>query len=152
HKSEILAVCDQAIRERKRRHQGAVPWSFVIVREAGAGMANHNGRFVELDKMLGRGLAAFRCRYVEMKDRIERVLGEDMFNVGEHKLLVLLLVMQAEGEDRFQLLEQGVVSVIDQLHDALIDRFSKAVCFGHGWARDQSAKIASVHVTSGVVV
>ena len=115
-------------------------------------MANQDGRFVELDKMLRCGPASFKCRCVEMKDRIERVLGEDMLDVREQQLLVLLLVMQAERDDRFELLEQGIVGILDQLDDTLIDRFSKAIRFGHSWARDQSAKVAPVHIAGGVVV
>ena len=71
HEGEIFAVCDQAIRERKCGHERAVARAFVVVGKSGAVVADHNGRFIELDETLRRDLAGFRLplRWAERLDR-----------------------------------------------------------------------------------
>ena len=81
-------------------------------------------------KQLRRDLADFRRRFRSLENRIERILREDMFDVGDEKFLVLLFVMQPEREDRFNFREERLVRALEQLDHAFIDRLPEAIGFG----------------------
>ena len=76
----------------------------------------------KLDKMLRRDLRRSRFGSSRSsKDRIERILREDVFDVGDEQFLMLLLVMKAEGQDRLDFREQRVVGLFNQF-DHAVDR------------------------------
>jgi hypothetical protein len=74
-------------------------------------MSDRRDRLLKLDKMLWRDAAItnFACRIAENGKK--RVLREDMFDVGNEKLLVLLFVMQPQRQHRLDFREKRVVRV-----------------------------------------
>ena len=60
-------------RERERGNQRAMARAFVVVGKSGAFMADHDGRFIEIDEMLRRDLAvvAVRSRVAERRDKAD---------------------------------------------------------------------------------
>ena len=107
-----------------------MPRAFVVVAKFVAVVPDQDGRFIELDETLRRDLADFRRRFRSLENRIERILREDMFDVGDEKFLVLLFVVQTEREDRLDFREERLVRVLEQLDHTLIDRLPEAIGFG----------------------
>ena len=129
-----------------------MPRAFVVIGKCSALVPDRYDLLIEFDKTLRRDAATCRRAGCLAKNRVERILREDVFDIGDEKFLVLLLVMKTEREDRIDLGEEGVIRSFEQLYHALIDRFPEAIGLGHGGPRDQSAQIAPVHVARGVVV
>src|SRR5947209_2505929 len=90
--------------------------------------------------------------YSFLKDGIERILSEDVFNVGQEKLLVLLLVMKTKRQNRLDLGEERFVRVLDQLGHTRVDRVAEAISVRDRRPRDQPAQVAPMHVAGGVVI
>ena len=89
-----------------------MPRPFVVVGKSVAIVADLDDCFVEIDKLVAaRRLPASRSalRVALAKNRIERVLREDVLDVGDEQFLMLLFVMNAEDEDRFDFIEQTFV-------------------------------------------
>src|SRR5437879_11808046 len=95
--------------------------TFVVVGKAVAIVTDLNYRFVELDELqradIPPGESVFwridlACRAVAWrrlgfaKNREERVLRENVFDIGDEQLLMLLFVMNSERKDRFDLTKQ----------------------------------------------
>ena len=77
-------------------------------------VANRDNRFFEIDETLdGSSTSVPRrseCRCGSwLKDRIKRILREDVLDVRDQQFLMLLLVMKTEHEYRFDFSEQLVV-------------------------------------------
>ena len=51
-----------------------------------------------------------------------------MFDIGDEQFLMLLLMMKAENEDRFDFIEQLFVRVGKQIVDMRIDRCAITLC------------------------
>ena len=83
---------------------------------------------------------------------MERVRGQHVLEVGHQQLLVLLLVVQAEHDQRRDALEQLVVGGLEQVEHVLVDVGAVAVDVGDRRARDQAALGAAVPFADGVVV
>ena len=83
---------------------------------------------------------------------MERVLGKDMFDVGDEQLLMLLLVMNAENQDRFDFIQKLFVGLGNEIVDMFINGRTITMGFVNCRARDQSAQVAPMHVAGGVVV
>src|SRR4051812_5996363 len=86
------------------------------------------------------------------KNRVERVLGKDVFDVGEQQLLVLLFVMEAEDQDGLDFFQLFLSRFAQELADGLVDRRSETIGFGHSRPRDQPPQITPMHVARSVVV
>ena len=83
-----------------------MPRFFVIVAEAPPVVPDFKNRFWEVDKVR-RSNPARRNQLIALPvDRMERVLRKDMLDVGHEQLLMLLFVMQPNGENRFHFHEQ----------------------------------------------
>ena len=82
--------------------------------------------------------------------RIQRALRQQVLDVGEDQFLVLLLVLQAEFEQRRQFLVVGVLG--QQARDAAVDVGAVGAHFGHRRARQQPALGARMAVADAVVV
>ena len=104
-----------------------MPWTLVVVGKTITIMANLNCRFIELDKL--HSLDACRAEagrtridliaadVASLENRVKRVLREDVLDVGDEQLLMLLLVMNPEGQNRFDLAKQFLVGIGNQLID-----------------------------------
>src|SRR5437868_2651329 len=117
-----------------------MPWSFVVVSETVAGVADLDCGFVELDKLERWDREVATVDLARAKDRIERVLREDVFNVGDEQFLMLLLMMKPEGQDGLDLGNQFLVSVRNKILDTGIDGGAILFRFINCWPRNQSAK------------
>src|SRR4029077_13096689 len=95
NKSKIFAAGNQARAEGKFRDECAMSRSFIVVGKIATVMTNSCNRFVEIDKCHRRRLFGFLLRAFS-KNWMQRILREDMFNIGNEQFLMLLLVMNAE--------------------------------------------------------
>ena len=104
-------------------------------------------------KLAGRDLALLGALVPFPENRMERVLRENVLDVGDEQFLVLLLVMQADREDRldFARAARRPRSSSNSWMCASID-VPEAICFCDRRPRDQPAEIAPVHVARGIVV
>src|SRR5207249_476976 len=166
-KREILGVGDQAVCERKRQNQRTMARTFVVVGKAVAIVTDLNYRFVELDELqradiprdesvfsridLARRAVAWR-RLGFAKNREERVLRENVFDIGDEQLLMLLFVMNSERKDRFDLTKQSLVGTGNKSVDVRINGSAIFFRFVHRRTRDESAQVASMHRAGGVVI
>src|SRR6266436_6959778 len=95
-----------------------MPRPFVVIGEPVAVMANRDWRLLELDKIVG---TARRCRPffgahgvtrpTRTKDRIKRILREHVLDIRDEQFLVLLLMMPSENQNRFDFIEQFLISI-----------------------------------------
>ena len=89
---------------------------------------------------------------VRVIDRIGRVLREGVQDVGEQQFLVLLLVMQADLQDREHAPGIGRRHLVDQPLDRRIDMGAIAGDVGGVRPRDQPALRARVARAGGDVI
>src|SRR5262245_2355214 len=134
-----------------------MPRSFIVVIKTVSVMADFNNGFVELDKLSrSRRLSAIkrarRARSTWPENRIEGILSKDVFDVGDEQLLMLLLMMKAERQDRLDLAKKFFVGTGDEFIDVGIDRRAVFLCFFNSRPRNQPAQIASMHCAGGIVV
>src|ERR1043166_4863428 len=101
--------------------------SFVVVGESVAVVSDRYDRFFELHEALRGDIFVAGLRHGFRENGIERILSENMFDIGQEQLLMLLLVMEAERDDWLDFGEQPFISVFDQLASALIDRFAEPI-------------------------
>ena len=80
-------------------------------------------RFIELEELAGTDRRAVRqiARPTFAKNWVERILGKDVFDVGNQQLLVLLLVLNAERDQRVQLRQIFFIGIPEKLVDVRID-------------------------------
>src|ERR1700738_1911425 len=117
HEFEIFAVRYRPRRERKRQHQSAVTRAFVVVGKSGAVVTDlHNG-FVELNEVGCRDISRFDVDLTVAKDGVERILREDVFDVGHEQFLMLLFVMDAKYQNRLNFAEKSFVRAGNQIVD-----------------------------------
>ncbi len=83
---------------------------------------------------------------------MQRILGKNVFDIGHEQFLMLLLMMQADRENRLDLIEQLFVGAFEQFLNVGIDRAPKAISFRHRRPRDESSQIAPVHVARSVII
>src|SRR5438876_12031113 len=120
-----------------------MPRPFVVIGEATAIMANRDGCLLEIDETVG---TALRCRPFFgahgvtrptcSKNRIERILREHVLDVRDEQFLMLLLMMPAEDENRFDVIEQFLIGIGKQILDMRIDRSAITLRFPYRWARN----------------
>ena len=55
------------------------------------------------------------------KHRVKRVLGKNVFDISEKKFLVLLLVIEAEDQDRLDFVQRRLVRFVEHLGKGLVD-------------------------------
>ena len=101
--------------------------AFVVVGEAASVMTDLDRCLLEVDQAHWHGLcprvvdlacrAAVLRRLALAKNGIERILREDVFNVGEQQFLVLLLVLHAKNQDRLDFLEKFFVGAGKEVAD-----------------------------------
>ena len=106
HEGEVLGAGDGAGGEGEGREVDRVAWSLVVeaefVRRVGVGIgreADLGEAGVEGDPVEGRGdVVGVGCGRGFAVGRVERVGEEGVLDVGGDELLVLLLVLEAEGD------------------------------------------------------
>src|SRR5947208_12328280 len=101
----IFAASNRARAEGKTRNEGAMPWSFIVVGKIVTVMADGCNRFLEIDKChRGRWFTFFLGAF--SKNRMQRILREDMFDICNEQLLMLLFAMNPECDDRAKFVQQ----------------------------------------------
>ena len=65
---------------------------------------------------------------------MQRILREDMFDVGDEQFLMLLLVMNPENQERLNFAKQIFVRAPDQTLDLFIDRTTIRLRFIDRWS------------------
>src|SRR5260370_33132945 len=96
--------------------------AFIVVGETRAVMTNLHGGFVKIDEMNRRGLRGSDVDVGFAEDRVERVLRENVLDICDEQFLVLLFMMDAENQNRFNLIEKFFVSIGKKIGDVRIDR------------------------------
>ena len=125
---------------------------FVIVAETTAVVPDLQDRFLEIQIGRRRNLPPLLPLVPRPKNRMKRVVRENVLDVGHEQFLVLLFVVKADCEDGLQFIEQFVVRAFQQLLNVRVDRLPEAIRFGDRRTRDQPAEVAPVHVARGIVV
>src|SRR6266478_2031677 len=140
---DVLAVRYRPRGQRKCGNQRLMPRPFVVVGEATTIMANRDGCLLEIDETVGtpmrRGCRPFLgaggvTRPTCSKNRVERILREHVLDVRDEQFLMLLLMMPAQDENRFDVIEQFLIGIEKQILDVRIDRSAIALGFRYGWA------------------
>jgi len=129
-----------------------MPWQFVIVTEVVAGMTDLNCRFVEFDELSRQVIGLRFIALRPLKNWKERVLREDVFDVGDEEFLMLLLVMDPQDHDRLDLAKQFLIRVRDEIVNIGIDRCAIFLCFFNRWPRYEAAEVAPMHRARGIVI
>ncbi len=80
-----------------------MPRAFVVVAEVAATVSDLERGLVEVDVVCWSDLALFDPIVAFPENRMERVVGEDILDVGHEQFLVLLFVVQPDDEDRLDL-------------------------------------------------
>src|SRR4029077_11834957 len=119
-----------------------MPRPFVVIGEAAAIMANRDGCLLEIDEVVGTDRRAVprtfrrvrRSGLTCSKNRVERILREHVLDVRDEQFLMLLLMMPAEDENRFDVIEQFPIGIGKQILDVRIDRSAIALGFRYCWA------------------
>src|SRR6202022_713367 len=112
---ENLSVCGQSNCEREREEECTMARSFVVVSKPVPLMADLNRRFIELDELQRVDVDLRIFDISLLKNRIERVLSKDVLDVGNEQLLMLLLVMDPKGQDRFDPAKKFFVGMENQI-------------------------------------
>src|SRR5260370_10790357 len=115
-------------------------------------MTNLVNFFIEIDDANRRGFRGSGVDVSFAENGIERVLRENVIDICDEQFLVLLLMMDAENKNRFNLIEKFFVSIGKKIGDVRIDRRAIASRFFYGGARDQTPQIAPVHVTGPIII
>src|SRR6476660_987969 len=102
-----------------------MPRSFIVVGKIATIMTDGCNCFIEIDKChwwwrFGFLLCAFS------KNWMQRILREDMFDIGYEQFLMLLFVMNAECDDRFNFVQQFLRSGSDKIFNLAINAFAIA--------------------------
>src|SRR5205807_9831208 len=99
NETQILAASDRSRCEREWLNQCTMLRAFVVVRETGAAVPDGCDRFSKIDKThRWRRRGFFRCSFAE--NGMQRVLGENVLDIGEEQFLVLRFGLIAEDHDR----------------------------------------------------
>ncbi len=136
---------------RQVGNQFVVPRRFVVEAEPLPFVADRVNAGRHIDKT-ARALRCARRLPMRVIDRIGRILREGVQDVGEQQFLVLLLVMQADLQDREHAHGIGHRHLGDQPFDRGIDVSAIAGDVGGIRPRDQPALRAGVARTGGNVI
>src|SRR5438045_9229005 len=122
--------------------------TLVVVSEAVSVVTDVDNRFVKLDELAGTAGPAVRSRVrgSRSENGMQRILREDMFDVGDEQFLMLLLVMNPENQERLNFAKQIFVRAPDQTHDLFIDRTTIRLRFIDRCSGTESAQIATMHI------
>ena len=83
-------------------------------------MADGCNRFVEIDKFhRGRRFGLFLGAF--SKNRMQRILREDVLDIGNEQFLMLLFVLDAQCDDRFNRVQQFLRSGSDKIFNLPIN-------------------------------
>src|SRR5436305_13358881 len=144
--------------------------AFVVVKESArpapsaAIVTDGSDGLVKIDELAGtdswavrrawrsRGTSIRRSRRVFAKNRVQRILREHVFDIGEEQLLVLLLVVQAEDQDWLNFFQQFVRGGADQLLNVPVNIFAITKRFADRGTRDQAAQVPPMHGAGSIVV
>src|SRR5206468_571118 len=87
--------------------------SFVVISESAAIVTDCDKRLFEIEEMVGTALccrpfvgAHGVTRPAFAKNGIKRILRKDVLDIGDQQFLMLLLMMNAENQDRFDYIKQ----------------------------------------------
>ena len=120
HEGEPLGVGDEIAAKLHRADQRAVRRLFVVEMKAVVGMADGVDALVEADPFVA---AAGRSREFpgRIVSRRNRVLRKRVQDVGQHQFLMLLLVIEADFDQRHQLCERVLAGLVKEFHHRGVD-------------------------------
>src|SRR4029077_13360070 len=104
NESKVCAEGNQTRAEGKFRDECAMSRSFIVVGKIATIMTNSCNCFVEIDKCHRRRRVGFLLRAFS-KNWMQRILREDMLDIGNEQFLMLLLMLNAECDDRFDFVQ-----------------------------------------------
>src|SRR5258706_5306308 len=85
-------------------------------------------------------------------DRVERIAGKHMLDVGDHQFLMLLFMMQAKRKDGRELCQPPLIDLLQQVEDMLIDIATILVRFLHGRPGNQTPLGPAVPFPQRIVI
>src|ERR1700724_930597 len=128
---------------------------FVVVRKTQTLVTDLDDRFVELNEIYWGNADVVCLRPIDLAFtifRMKRVLSKDVFDVGDEQLLMLLLVMNAERNERLKFRQGFFISIRQEIVDVRIDRRTILFRLIDGRSRDQAAQVAPMHIAGGIVI
>src|SRR6266446_10608353 len=122
NESKIFAAGNQARAEGKFRDECAMSRSFIVIGKIATIMTDGCNCFIEIDKCHWWWRFGFLLRAFS-KNWMQRILREDVFYIGNEQFLMLLLVMNAEYDDRFDFVQTLFRSGSDKIFYVAINTF-----------------------------
>src|SRR6202043_2639664 len=107
-KFNVFPVRNEARREMEILSELPVPRLLVVVKKSGASVPDLINSGLEWHPSHRRNCGA-HCFCALAKDGAQRVFGEYVFDVGQHQLLMLLFVMDAQDYNGRELLEELLI-------------------------------------------
>src|SRR5436309_2744791 len=86
------------------------------------------------------------------EDRVKRILPEHMLDVSHEQLLMLLLVVNAEGDNRLDFAQQRRIGRAEQIVHRFVDCGAVTARLRDRRSGDQAALVASMHRTGGDII
>ena len=120
HEGEPLGVGDEVARQADRADQGAVDRFLIVEMESLAGVSDAVDAFLDCNPFVGgtRGTREAPRRIVGGRNR---VLRKGVKNVGQHQFLMLLLMVEADLDQRRDRGQLVVGSLVKELHGCRVD-------------------------------
>ena len=94
---------------------------FVVVGKSGSPVSDLDCRFIKFDEVHRRNVDFLCVDLAFTKNRMKRILREDMFDVCDEQLLMLLLVMKAKRHDWLDFVEKLPVGVGKKIVDVRVN-------------------------------
>ncbi len=124
-----LGIGDQAIRNRMRVQQHAMLRRFIVEGKTLAWVADLRDAFAPAQEFQRHGFGGARRSRVLAEYRVQRIEREQVLDVGQQQFLVLLLVVEAEFQQR-RTFRVAVITFEQSIHSlvnarAIIEHFRK---------------------------
>ena len=151
HEGQPFGIGDEVAGEPDRADQGAVRRLFIVEMETVVGMPDGVDALVEGDPFLSRALRR-REAPRRIVGRRDRVLRKGVQDVGQHQFLMLLLVVEADLDQRRQLGEALLAGGLEELDHGGIDMPAIGGDFVGARAGEVAALVAGVPGTGADII
>ena len=121
HEGQPFGIGDEVAGEPDRADKSAVRGLFIVEMEAVVGMPDGVDALVDGDPFLSRMLRRRREAPGWIIGRRDRVLGKGVQDVGQHQFLMLLLVVEADLDQRREAGEALLTGGLEELDHGGID-------------------------------
>ena len=143
HEGEPFGIGDEVARQFDRADQRAVRGLFIVEMKAVVGMPDGVDALVEGDPFVA-GAGCSREGPGRIVGRRNRVLREGVQDVGQHQFLMLLLVVEADFDQRRDRLQRVLAGLMKEFHHRGVDMPAVGGDFLGAGAGQMAALVAGV--------